>query len=409
MAPKLDIGVILLVSITILQVTYTSWSVFGGQWSTAGHYKSSYSISQRPVKSAIKVATNSSNLVFEHGRKVPIRRYKHKAGPDDTNYASDDPKDILSVLKSYRDDRNTLLSDRKPLSDERNTLNYDSTFLSHNSRSVLVEQESDSRNSQFLLDKPNACDGSPLVVIIVCSASENSAMRDAIRQTWASQLEPDVRTLFLVGRHGNASVDSSISLEDERNDDIIRMDFVDSYANLSLKSTLMLGWMVSHCSTAKFLLKTDDDTFLNTPLLLRDLRKTIHSRFIMGNVIALAKPVRTPNAKWFTSLSAFNRSSYPTYVSGAAYVISVDAIALLYSASRKIPLFWLEDVYVTGLLAGSAKVPLIFNGKFDGFKEFPNVCSLRFHTVRHRISADQMHVLWSTVRSNFTREQCTQK
>lgn len=409
MAPyKIDLGIILLVSITILQVTYTTWSVFGGQWSAANHYKSSHSIPQRPVKGTIKVATNSTNLVFKHGRKLPITRHKDKRGYDDGNNDSDNTKGILNVIKSDPDGRNAFLSRPKSLSDDIKTPKRDSTLLSNSSRSLSSERHSDSRSSQFILDKPNVCDGSPLVVIIVCSASEHLAMRDVIRQTWASQRDPDVRTLFLLGRNGNDSVDSSVSSEDEKHGDVIRMDFVDSYANLSLKSTLMLGWMLSHCSTVKFLVKTDDDTFLNAPLLLKDLRKTVHSRFIMGNVIALAQPVRTPNAKWFTSLATFNRSAYPTYVSGAAYVISVDAIEQLYSASRKVPLFWLEDVYVTGLLAGSAKIPLIFNGKFDGFKDFPSVCSLRYHTVRHRISTDQMHVLWSAVRSNFTREQCTQ-
>lgn len=41
---------------------------------------------------------------------------------------------------------------------------------------------------------------------------------------------------------------------------------------------------------------------------------------------------------------------YPNYLSGTAYVMTPDTVAKLYQAALKIPLFHLEDVYITGML-----------------------------------------------------------
>lgn len=44
----------------------------------------------------------------------------------------------------------------------------------------------------------------------------------------------------------------------------------------------------------------------------------------------------------------FNEKVYPNYLSGSAYVMDMMAATKLYNASFSIPLFHLEDVYVTG-------------------------------------------------------------
>lgn len=266
----------------------------------------------------------------------------------------------------------------------------------------------------FLHNVIDVCDGGVtsrlppvLAVIVVCSAVDNLWRRDVIRRTWGS---PEVlasrrlRLVFLLGRVSSATDQSAISDEavaDESRQygDVIQADFIDTYANLSRKSLAALYWATSFSACAQFIVKTDDDTFLNTPLLARDLSTCSHHRFIMGHVIARAHPVRQPGAKWFTPISAYQASAYPTYASGAAYVISGDAVAsLLRAASSGVtPLFWLEDIYVTGMLAHAAGVQLIVNGKFDGYRNMANECAVRKHIVRHRMTPDDMHRLWNAV------------
>ena len=43
--------------------------------------------------------------------------------------------------------------------------------------------------------------------------------------------------------------------------------FQDSYHNLTLKTVMGLKWMSIFCPHAKFILKTDDDIYVNVPLL----------------------------------------------------------------------------------------------------------------------------------------------
>ena len=47
----------------------------------------------------------------------------------------------------------------------------------------------------------------------------------------------------------------------------------------------------------------------------------------------------------------FSRKVYPNYLSGTAYLMSRSTALSLYEASVKVPIFHLEDIYVTGILA----------------------------------------------------------
>lgn len=44
----------------------------------------------------------------------------------------------------------------------------------------------------------------------------------------------------------------------------------------------------------------------------------------------------------------YSQKTYPNYLSGTGYVMSVDVVPRLYRAARKTPIFHLEDVYITG-------------------------------------------------------------
>ena len=46
--------------------------------------------------------------------------------------------------------------------------------------------------------------------------------------------------------------------------DILQWDFMDTYNNLTIKSILALKWASTFCSNAKFVIKMDDDVFLNS-------------------------------------------------------------------------------------------------------------------------------------------------
>lgn len=80
---------------------------------------------------------------------------------------------------------------------------------------------------------------------------------------------------------------------------------------------------------------------------------------------------------------------YPNYLSGTAYLMSVEVAKLLYNASIKIPLFHLEDVYITGICPNALKLPRRHHPLFS-FTYTKDLCALRGMISQHHISASDM-------------------
>merc|ERR1712168_223969 len=113
----------------------------------------------------------------------------------------------------------------------------------------------------------------------------------------------------------------------------------------------MLKWFSQSCSDkALYLMKTDDDMYVNL-VNLYDLVKTNKDPYLMtGSVICGAKPIRDPYNKWFAPEYMFKEKVYPMYLSGTGYLMAASVARLLYEASLFVPALHLEDAYITGLL-----------------------------------------------------------
>lgn len=118
----------------------------------------------------------------------------------------------------------------------------------------------------------------PFLLILVCSALENLNQRNAIRESWGGLRQARgrrVQTLFLLGEPNSADPQavSQKKLEEESSahGDILQATFLDTYRNLTLKTLSGLNWADKHCPTAQYILKTDDDVFVNVPELVSEL------------------------------------------------------------------------------------------------------------------------------------------
>lgn len=91
-----------------------------------------------------------------------------------------------------------------------------------------------------------------------------------------------------------------VNQENTRHRDIVQESFIDSYFNLTLKTTSMLKMAATRCMhTAKFLMKIDDDMFLHTTSLIQTLATLNKSNnILLGHLICGAKPVKDINNKW---------------------------------------------------------------------------------------------------------------
>ena len=108
------------------------------------------------------------------------------------------------------------------------------------------------------------------LVVVVCSDLPNYLGRQAIRDTWGTQAKGiGVRVFFLVGKRAMTKIDR-LAEESDEHGDIIQEDFIDTYANLTLKSLALLRWAHQAFSGGdrwQHVLKTDDDVYINMPAL----------------------------------------------------------------------------------------------------------------------------------------------
>ena len=266
---------------------------------------------------------------------------------------------------------------------------------------VLSQQipASSAGEAGYLLN-PGACPDGTFLVILVSSGPDHFDQRSAIRDTWGSTTTYyNTLLLFMVGIPPNVTSSFTKSLHQEfhNHHDIVQDSFIDTYHNLSLKSIAILRWVKHYCPNTKFVLKTDDDMYINIPLLLKDLHNSVHEHFIMGHIIAGASPSRDSTSKWYTPSSVYPDNHYPTYVSGTAYVISGDLVSDLHDAAGSVNAFWIEDVFITGICADKVKAKLIFNSKF-GYKKRPlSPCLFRIVITAHRMKTAELRRVWQEV------------
>ncbi|KAF4523506.1 hypothetical protein B566_EDAN004577 [Ephemera danica] len=191
------------------------------------------------------------------------------------------------------------------------------------------------------------CSSNVSLLVIIHSAVFHTAQRRAIRESWGSELPPQVRLLFLVARDITGA-----TAEDLHFGDVISANFTDTYRNLTLKTAAMLDWVTQNCPHIQFLLKCDDDVFINMPLLLAALNQQVDTA-IFGRVGSRWRPVRDETSKYFLTDYEFAPSMFPNFTTGPSYVISGSLVSMLLEAALNEPWIVLEDVFLTGVVANT--------------------------------------------------------
>jgi len=215
----------------------------------------------------------------------------------------------------------------------------------------------------YVINPTSVCLGDIFLLVYVHSAPAHFKQRMAIRETWGNARNfPDIviKVIFLCGiipTDQGPSIQDALLLEADTYGDILQEDFVDSYRNLTYKGIMGLKWVASHCQHAKFLLKSDDDIFINIFSLVSHLHRISLQRgqpvreLLLCLVWYRMKVIRDPRSKWYISPTEFPGDFFPTYCSGSAFITTPDVASAMFNASFQVPFFWVDDFYVTGLLA----------------------------------------------------------
>ena len=118
------------------------------------------------------------------------------------------------------------------------------------------------------------------VFIAALSAPGNFERRDSIRKTWLKHLKDELfhRQLvefvgfrFFLGKPSDHDMELLIEKEANLHKDILQVDMIDDYYQVAKKNALLFNWIDTRCSGVDFVLKFDDDVYVN----IRNLATTI--------------------------------------------------------------------------------------------------------------------------------------
>lgn len=259
----------------------------------------------------------------------------------------------------------------------------------------------------YLINNENICSTRTTeerieLMIMIFTEHKNYEQRMAIRNTWltyAKNNTANVRYAFFLGNTKNISDHESIAKENKVHKDILKEDFMDSYNNLTHKTLMGFKWVVEYCAKANFVLKTDDDMFVNVPKLLSYLEESGNDLYknVVGSCLKNSKPIRDNKSKWYISEEKYPARNYPGFCSGTGYLISEQTVEEIYNIFSTVPFLYLEDVYV-GLclrkLGGYVKNVKGFKAEITS----NDSCTYKGNDVFtvHHITPEMLHNIWTS-------------
>ncbi|XP_073134152.1 beta-1,3-galactosyltransferase GALT1-like [Henckelia pumila] len=243
----------------------------------------------------------------------------------------------------------------------------------------------------------------------VLSTANNLRRRMAVRRTWMQY--PAVRTgqvavRFFVGLNKNHTVNKELWDEARTYEDIQVMPFIDNYSLITWK-TIAICIYGTQVVSAKFIMKTDDDSFVRVDEVLNSLdRINVTHGLLYGLIYSDLEPHREPDSKWYTTLEEWPHDKYPPWASGPGYVVSKDIAEAVSKKHREgqLKMFKLEDVAMgiwildmknKGLQVRYEKDDRIVYECIDGY------------VVAHRQSPGELLCLWKKIQEKNLTKCCS--
>lgn len=271
--------------------------------------------------------------------------------------------------------------------------------LPENDFSKLIDLD----NFEFLMNQ--SCNGpGPLLLILVHSHPSNEKLRKTIRQTWGSVVGSHFKCLFLFGVPRTEKEQKVLAAENERYGDVVQGNFMDTYKNLTYKHVMGLKWAIYFCPNAKYILKCDDDVFINTPGLVKYIYDHLSPfgarKLILCQIFKRNSVLRTNRSKWKVSYSDYKHPVYPPYCSGYFVIYSPDVVFDLYEKAQSSRYFWIDDVHITGTMALKANLKhLSFQENIlDEKSDIPKIDKNNYFLIGPKnLSPEEIDTLWKAI------------
>uniref|UniRef100_A0A914LDM3 Hexosyltransferase n=1 Tax=Meloidogyne incognita TaxID=6306 RepID=A0A914LDM3_MELIC len=298
-----------------------------------------------------------------------------------------DLKQKEEKLEIDQKDYETIDIDAEPITENFGVIAYeefpfptDNLFISFKNLKI---------NYTIILPTPNGiCPLKTKMFVFVPSRADGFYTRHMIRNSWGANLaERSIVLKFIVGWPQEQKVFELMQEELIKYDDLVVYDIDDSYRNLYLKIYVALQWQQIFCSTAQYILKTDDDTIVDFDRLFWWIDNDFGDRVsnypaaVFGGMIKRSSPIRNANHRcletrftWFwapikfcpliglslcclyVSPIDFPHPIFPHYTNGPTYLLTSKAVQAIMNLTENVHAFPIEDVLYTGVLANLANV-----------------------------------------------------
>jgi len=271
----------------------------------------------------------------------------------------------------------------------------------------------------YIISPGQLCDaGSPFLLIVIPSVPSHFNTRQTIRETigllakenkFAPKVDRNrkmtdvsVKLMFALGQDGDQNTDIKVKNESRLYGDIFQAKFVDSYYTLTKKMLLVLKWVSFYCAEIEYLLKADEDVFVNVPLLVQYLENFTPK--LKGSIHGFMnhRPSVRRIGKWAVKFDEYPLSQYPDYMSGNSYAISGNIVPRMCMVAEYLPYMPIEDAFITGVIAKVIETNLIPNNSFTNWLEpAPDPCDFvkQKKITANKVSSGLMPLLLKAVTS----------
>ncbi|XP_070535649.1 beta-1,3-galactosyltransferase 5-like [Ptychodera flava] len=244
------------------------------------------------------------------------------------------------------------------------------------------------------------CDDDVFLVTLVMTRHENVVQRQAIRQSWGGVTRiagKKIHHVFILAETDDLTLREAVKGEILTHRDIVVLNFRDSYLNLTFKTLQSLHLVKRYCPRVDYVLKADDDVFINYYSLTMFLLESPRRQYAVGHKYQKAMPIRWKKSKWYTSRKVYPARIYPPYLAGTAYLMSRDVAHQVHMRSHDVTFLPWEDVFV-GLCLKKIKVVPQMDRRFDTHAvEFRRNVTCPIHRVFsiHHMEPRNITFIWN--------------
>ncbi|XP_063729069.1 beta-1,3-galactosyltransferase 5-like [Symsagittifera roscoffensis] len=249
------------------------------------------------------------------------------------------------------------------------TSDNDVTSVKYEPKGPIVLHEND-----YLLLNTERCKfvrhkrAKKVVLFVIVTMSRNYYTRQQLRLSWAlPDIEDDVRfeSVYVMGVGRSALRDDNMrvwhnefgELSREMVDyrDMLLVDYIEDYTNISVKLVAGLHYAKHHCHDVDYIMVVHDDVMIRRDWLIPYLWELPSHNFIGGDCADSRKPDRNPNSKFYVGKQEFEHEVYPSFCYGSAVIMTPDIRDKLLAQTAITPYFKRDDVYL-GMLMRDANI-----------------------------------------------------